>query len=69
MPLLPMTCITANNNESAAKKRILGMALWALASLAIYLSGILEVVFWLSTPGNGPVCSLKGLIPVRLLRG
>jgi hypothetical protein len=22
MPLLPMTCITANNNESAAKKRI-----------------------------------------------
>jgi hypothetical protein len=30
MPLLPMTCITANNNESAAKKRILGMALLGL---------------------------------------
>ena len=40
MPLLPMTCITANNNESAAKKRILGMALWALASPGVSALGM-----------------------------
>jgi len=53
MPLLPMTCITANNNESAAKKRILGMAVWALARLAFSLPemgtpGALSVLLCLS---------------------
>jgi hypothetical protein len=44
MPLLPMTCITANNNESAAKKRILGMAPWALASPGVSVFGMLDIV-------------------------
>src|SRR5215217_6284383 len=45
MPLLPMTRITADNNESAAKKRILGMALWALASPGVSVFGMLDPRF------------------------
>src|SRR5215212_6508836 len=44
MPLLPMTCITANNNESAAKKRIFRDGIWALASPGVSVFGMLDIV-------------------------